>query len=119
MIKKPPKNPTYGSGVIIHDWMVSGLHLQGDELIIYAVIHSFSKDGQSVFFGSISYLSYWTGKTKPTIIKILHKLLDQCLIAKQEVPYTRINPSRHYCRYWTCFSRWDSQKQKTWLSTTC
>ncbi len=115
---KPPKIPKYGNGIIIHDWMVRVLGLQGDELIIYALIHSFSKDGQSSFYGSINYMSFWTGKSKPTVLKIVKKLLVNNLIVKQEIQYTRRNKDRHYCKYWTCLSRLDSESQKELLSTT-
>ena len=117
-MNKPPKIPKYGSGVIIHDWMVRVLGLQGDELIVYAIIHSFSKDGQSTFFGSTNYLSFWTGKSKPTVLKVLKKLMDKWLIEKQDIQYTRRNPERHYCKYWTCFSRLNPESQKKLLSTT-
>ena len=73
-MNKPPKIPKYGNGIIIQDWMVRIFRLQGNDLIIYALIHSFSKDGQSAFFGSINYLSFWTGKSKPTVLKVLKNL---------------------------------------------
>lgn len=117
-IQKPPRIPQYGNGVIIYDWMVKIMHLQGDELVAYAVIHSFSKDGQSVFYGSIAYLSFWMGKTKPTVLKVLKSLLGHGLIAKEDVPYTGINPNRHYCRYWTTFSRLEAELQKKILTSS-
>lgn len=98
--------------------MVRLYQLQGDYLLIYATIHSFSKDGESVFRGSFRYLAFWTGKSKPTVLKALNYLLTQKLICKKEIQYTRLNQKRHYCVYWTTFSRLDTEEQKKMLSTT-
>lgn len=105
MIKKPSGAPKYGGSITIQDWMVRGFQLQGDNLIIYATIHSFSKDGKNVFRGSLKYLAFWTGKTKPTVLKSLRYLLDRDLIAKKEIHYTQLNERRYYCEYWTTLSR--------------
>ena len=99
MIKKPTTKPKVGSFITILDWMVKKLNLHSDELIVYAIIYSFSQDGQSCFKGSIKYLSYWTGKTKPTIIKILKLLLEKKLIIKTKIQYTKKNVNRYYCEY--------------------
>ena len=115
MIKKPSNAPKYGGSINIQDWMVRLYNLRGDTLLIYAVIHSFSKDGESVFKGSLKYLSFWTGRSKPTVIKSLNYLLGRNLIYKREVHYTRLNLHRHYCEYWTIFSRLDISKQKELL----
>lgn len=116
MIKKPSGAPKYGGSITIQDWMVRLFLLQGDNLIIYATIHSFSKDGESVFRGSLRYLAFWTGKSKPTVLKSLRYLLERNLIAKKEIHYTRLNMRRHYCEYWTTFSRLTAEEQKRLLS---
>ena len=118
MIKKPSGAPKYGGCITIQDWMVRLYQLQGDNLLIYATIHSFSKDGESVFRGSLRYLAFWTGKSKPTVLKALNYLLTQKLICKKEIQYTRLNQKRHYCEYWTTFSRLDTEEQNKMLSTT-
>ena len=115
MIKKPSSIPPYGGSITIQDWMVRLYHLQGDNLIVYATIHSFSKDGNSRFTGSLKYLSFWTGRSKPTILKSLAFLLDHKLIEKFEKHYTQLNQDRHYCEYWTTFSRLPPDQQKTLL----
>lgn len=118
MIRKPSGAPKYGGSITIQDWMVRLYQLQGDNLLIYATIHSFSKDGESVFRGSLRYLAFQTGKSKPTVLKALNYLLTQKLICKKEIQYTRLNQKRHYCEYWTTFSRLDTEEQKKMLSTT-
>ncbi len=54
----------------------------------------------------------------PTVLKALNYLLTQKLICKKEIQYTRLNQKRHYCEYWTTFSRLDTEEQKKKLSTT-
>lgn len=117
MIKKPSKNPKFGQGFIIHDWMIRCFHLQGDALLIYAYIHSFSKDGEGKYYGSLRQLSFWCGRSRPTVMKVLNSLLEKELILKEEVPYTGLNKARHYCRYWTTFSRLSETEQEKILST--
>lgn len=117
MINKPSNAPKYGGSITIQDWMVRIYNLKGDYLIIYATIHSFSKDGENVFRGSLRYLSFWTGKSKPTVLKVLKYLLKVNLIMKKEINYTRRNQNRHYCEYWTTFSRLDGEQQKKILGS--
>lgn len=105
MIKKPASAPRRGAKFMIEEWMVRDYDLQGIELLIYAIIHSFSRDGLGVFNGSIRYLSFWTGRTKSTIIKILANLMSSGLIKRNEVHYTQLNQNRYYCEYWTVHSR--------------
>lgn len=83
MIKKPSGAPKYGGSITIQDWMVRLYQLQGDYLLVYATIHFFSKDGESVFKGSLRYLAFWTGKSKPTVIKVLKYLLKNNLVGKK------------------------------------
>lgn len=97
--KKPTGKAKLGSYITMLEWMVGKLELTGDELIIYSIIYSFSQDGQSCFKGSIKYLEFWTGKSKPTILKILKSLLEKKLINKTKIHYTKKNENRYYCEY--------------------
>ena len=117
MTKKPSKNPKYGQGFGIYDWMIRLFGLQGDALIIYAYIHSFSKDGEGMYYGSLRQLCFWTGKSKPIVIKVLQKLVATGLLDREEVPYTDKTDKRFYCRYWTSFSRMSETEQEQLLSS--
>lgn len=75
--------------------MVSELKLSGNELIIYALIHGFCKDGEHEFTGSINYICEWTNLTKVTVIATLKKLISKNLIEKRE--YTTNNVK--FCAY--------------------
>ena len=48
-----------GNFIIIQGWMITELHLSGNELLIYAAIFGFSQDGKSNFEGSRQYLAEW------------------------------------------------------------
>ena len=69
---------------IIHPWMCTRLNLSGNELLVYAVINSFSRDGKGTYYGGVDYLCSVCGASKPTIIKALKSLLENGLIIQQE-----------------------------------
>ncbi len=50
--------------------MVTELGLSGNKLIIYALIHGFSKDGEHDFHGSINYICDWTNLSKNTVLVV-------------------------------------------------
>ena len=67
---------------VVQGWMRNRLHLKGNDLIVYALIYSFSQDGESEFKGSISYITDFTGAHKNTVIRTLDKLEADGLIEK-------------------------------------
>ena len=80
--------------VMIHDWMLD-LGLTCSELMAFAVICSFGKDGKW-FQGSASYLGWWMGtKRKHTVLDALAKLVEKGLIMKRE----RIDRGVKRCDY--------------------
>ena len=71
------------SYVTIQDWMLD-LGLTSSELMAYAVICSFGKDG-NWFQGSASYLGWWMGtKRKATVIEALNALVKKGLVQKRD-----------------------------------
>ena len=68
--------------VQIGAWMINHLHLRGNELLIYALIYGFSKDGNSVFRGSINYIASWFGISERSTIENLKSLIEKKLITK-------------------------------------
>lgn len=70
------------SVIIIEGWMVSELKLKGNDLIIFAIIHGASKDGEP-FCGSISYLEITSGACRTTVTKTLKRLVDLDLVSKK------------------------------------
>ena len=47
--------------------MINELGLNGNELILYALIYGFSQDGQSEFHGSIRYIMLALDLSNPTV----------------------------------------------------
>lgn len=71
-----------GNFINIQSFMVTELNLKGNDLLIYAIIYGFSQDGDSVFNGSIQYLSDWTNSSKRGVMKNLENLIEKGLIEK-------------------------------------
>lgn len=77
------KNENY---IQISGWMVNELHLEGYELMIFAMIYGFSQDNVSEFCGSIKYIQDWFGiKSETTVRACLKSLIDKGLITKKTV----------------------------------
>lgn len=64
--------------------MVTKLKLSGNNLLVFALIHGFSKDGEHVFRGSLSYISEWLNISKSTVIDSLKTLVDAKYLDKEE-----------------------------------
>ena len=84
-----------GTYLTIQWWMVDGLSLKGNELLIYAIIYGFCQDGEGEYNGSLSYLSEWTHSTKMGVMKALKRLLEKEYIIKTEKNINGIK----YCKY--------------------
>lgn len=80
----------------IQGWMIKDLKLKGNELLIFAIIYGFSKDGVSKFNGGLQYLADWTNSTKQGCINNLKSLIAKDLIIKEENEVNNIK----YCIYY-------------------
>lgn len=63
------------------NWMV-GLGLKNYELVIYALIYSFTHKEGGVYRGSISYLCNRIHVSKSTVIRVLNSLVEKKLLIK-------------------------------------
>ncbi len=68
--------------IVIKGWMINKLNLSGTELILFSIIHGFSQDGESRYTGGLRYLEKATGKSRPTIIDNLKRLVESGLIIR-------------------------------------
>ena len=69
--------------IMVYEWMQE-LGLKPGEMLAYAVIYSFGKDGDW-FTGSASYLAKWIGlKKKATVYRMLTTLVSKGLLEKRE-----------------------------------
>jgi predicted transcriptional regulator len=82
--------------IMIQGWMVTELELKGNELLIFAIIHGFSQDGETRFTGGLQYLAEWTNSTKQGVSKNLKSLVNKGYIAKEE----KIINGVKFCEYY-------------------
>lgn len=80
--------------------MITRLKLKGNELLVFALIHGFSQDGESHFKGSLKYLIEWTGLDKTTVIKILKSLVEKQYINKFEYEKNKVRYCEYTTNYW-------------------
>ncbi len=71
------------------------LELKGNELLIFSIIHSYSRDGESKYYGSINYLCEMTNASRSTVQRTLDNLVTKNLIIKEEV----FNNGVKFCKY--------------------
>lgn len=83
---------------IIHSFMVKHLNLKGAELNIYAIIYSYSKDGQGEYYGSIDYLCKLTDLARSTVFDALKSLTEKGFLLKKEV-FSKGENGVKYCKY--------------------
>lgn len=73
------------SYIVIQSWMVEELKLKGNELIVFAVIHGFSQDGEHWYRGTRAHLAEWCGATKGTVSNALRSLEEKGFIERREI----------------------------------
>lgn len=100
--------------ISLQSWMVTNLGLRGDELIIFAIIYGFSQDGKSLYKGSSNYLSFWTGRSKETILNKLKSLRKKRMIARI-IKSSNINADRYFCDYYATITRVPQEIQEKLL----
>ena len=81
--------------ILIQGFMINDLDLKGSELIIYAAIYGFSKDGKQRFHGSRHYLGKWANIAVSNVQNNLNSLVEKGLIIKHEVYKDNVK----YCEY--------------------
>lgn len=80
----------------IQGWMINELHLKGNDLLVYALIHRYSQDSTHRFYGSLQYIADWTNSTVSGVQNNLKNLLNAGLICKEKV----IGPHGARNEYW-------------------
>lgn len=78
--------PTPNAYVVLQQYMVEGLGLTGDELIVYAIIYGFCLDGKSSCRCTREYFAYWLGKSKTTVCRVIDSLCEKgCIVRDHEI----------------------------------
>jgi hypothetical protein len=80
---------------VVQGWMINELQLKGNELLIFAIIYGYSKDGQGKFEGSLKYLCDSTGASRNTVISSLNSLIEKEFILKENISINNIT----FCKY--------------------
>ena len=68
--------------VVVQPWMVTDYNLNGNKLLIYALIWGFSQDDQSCFYGSVSYIVEYFKLSERAVLNLLGELEKDGLIRK-------------------------------------
>lgn len=82
-------------GFTYHGWMVNELHLEGGDLLAFALVHQFAQSKAGIYKGNTAYLSAWTGWSERTSRAHLLELQKRGLIVEKR---GRENNSP-YCYY--------------------
>lgn len=73
--------------IYIPGWAVNQLRLKGNELMIYSIIFSYSRDGIQWYQAPAEYLASCVGASVSTVKDILKKLSDKGLLNKKSEKY--------------------------------
>lgn len=66
----------------IHSFMSEKMGLGGGELLVFAIIYSFTKGEKGIFYGTQNYLSRVSGTSQSTVKRALARLLEKGYIEK-------------------------------------
>lgn len=69
----------------IYRWMINDLELSGNDLLVFAFIYSYSRDGKSTFNSGQTYISEFTGIRRETVNRILSRLVSGKFISEYPV----------------------------------
>lgn len=86
------------NSVIIYGWMCNELELKGNELLIFALIHGFSQDEVSKFYGGRKYIANTFNISLPTVDKALQNLVDKQYLNKEEFD-DFVNPNVYWVNF--------------------
>ena len=80
----------------ILSWMIQDLKLSGNELILYAMIHGYSQNGEGEYYGSQRYISKALLISLPTANSLINKLINKGLVRKtSESHYIALKKLKH------------------------
>lgn len=75
--------------------MVQKLKLSGNNLLVFALIHGYSKDGEHCFCGSVNYISFWLNISRNAVLNTLKVLVESNYITKKEIYKNAVK----FCEY--------------------
>ena len=81
---------------VIFKWMNTELDLDLFERQVYAVIYSYSNNGENTFNSTISYLAGVTGISKRKVKYILDDFVEKGLIGKKDYKVNNVKRCMYY-----------------------
>jgi len=99
----------------IYDFMVDELHLSQNQLLVYALIFSFTVNSQSGCSGSKSAIARRIGACRMTVNKSLHALMQKGFIEEKSAGKTKI----YLLKSFTGSDKFFSSDMIKSLSETC
>lgn len=72
------------TGFTIYNWMTNDLDLKGGDLLVYALVYSFSHDSQGCFFGTAGYAASATGLARETVARVFRRLTEIGLLKRSD-----------------------------------
>lgn len=85
--------------IVIQEPMISVLGLSGISLLVFAVIHGFTKDGEQRYRAFPEDLMKWTGASERSIKAVLKSLLERGFIGRSKVVFR----GKSTFEYWANF----------------
>ena len=73
--------------IYIPGWAVNKLGLKGNELLIYCIVYSYSRDGIQRYEAPAEYLASCVGASSSTVKDVLKRLTDRGLLVKATEKY--------------------------------
>lgn len=73
------------SYIVVMAWMMTRLGLNGNELLAYALIYSYSQDAQGCYFGSLSHTAERLNISRRAAVDVLNRLIDKGYMTKSTV----------------------------------
>ena len=83
---------------VVQGWMLNQLHLKGNTLQVFAIIHGFSHSEDNEYKGSLQYLCEFTGASRSTVIRSLTELQKRGYIDKREAYENGVKFNRYKSR---------------------
>ena len=83
---------------VIKGWMANRLGLKGTERIVYAIIYSFTQDGEPKYNRGHSYMAEAASASESSVKRALVSLQEKGLVRKKE----RDNDGITRCQYYVC-----------------
>ena len=79
--------------------MISDLHLKGNELLVFALIHGYTKGGSNTCRASLNYIANWIQTGKSAVIKAINNLEEAGYVNRHEYLEGRVKCVEYTTNY--------------------